>query len=286
MRLRGVRRSGNVIDRRRSRGGGAVRAGGIGGLGLVAVVVIALFAGVDPAVLLDGIEGGGTTQPQAGPAGELTAEEEAAGDFAAQVLATTEDYWGGVFSDQLGRAYQAPQLVLFSEVTQSGCGGASGSSGPFYCPADERAYLDTSFFAYMHRQLGAGGDFAAAYVIAHEVAHHVQQELGILGQANEIRAQSSQAESNRISVMIELQADCMSGLWASSLDGILERGDIDEALNAAQRIGDDYLQSRAGRQPNPHTFTHGTSEQRMRWFLRGYETGDLSQCDTFGARTL
>ncbi|MBF9031827.1 hypothetical protein HKCCE3408_15610 [Rhodobacterales bacterium HKCCE3408] len=280
MRLRGTRKSRNVIDRRAS-GGGTVRAGGIGGLGLILVLAIGYFAGIDVTPLLDA-----ASQPQQQGPRTLSAQEEAAGDFASQVLATTEDFWGEVYPAITGEPYDPPELVLFSNVTQSGCGGASGASGPFYCPADQRAYLDTAFFAYMSQRLGAGGDFAAAYVIAHEVAHHVQQELGILGQANEIRATVSEVESNRISVMIELQADCLSGVWASALDGVLEEGDIEEALNAASRIGDDYLQAQAGRQPNPHSFTHGTSEQRVGWFERGYTTGDAGACDTFGAEQL
>lgn len=280
MRLRGVRKSSNIVDRRRSGGGGA-RAGGIGGIGLLLVLAIGYFAGVDVSPLLEGGPGQQSSSPR-----EMTAEDEAIADFSARVLTTTEAYWADVFRAEFGGTYSPPQLVLFSEVTQSGCGGASGASGPFYCPADERAYLDTSFFAYMDRQLGAGGDFAAAYVIAHEVAHHVQQELGILGAANQARASVGEIEANRILVMLELQADCMSGLWARSVDALMERGDLQEAMGAAQRVGDDYLQARAGRQPNPHTFTHGTSEQRLRWFMRGYESGDLQACDTFSVARL
>ncbi|MCU4654127.1 neutral zinc metallopeptidase [Roseibacterium sp. SDUM158016] len=278
MRLRGVRQSRNVEDRRGRRAGGAA---GLGGAGLLVVLAIAYFTGIDVSPLLQqqpGATSGGPVQ--------LSAEEEQAGVFASQVLATTEDVWTDIFAEEFGATYQPPRLVLFSEVTQSGCGGASGSSGPFYCPADERAYLDTAFFAFMAQRLGARGDFAAAYVIAHEVAHHVQHELGILGQANQARAAMSQTDSNRVSVMIELQADCLSGVWASRLDGILEPGDIEEAIGTAEVIGDDYLQARAGRQPNPHSFTHGTSEQRMRWFVTGYQSGDPAACDTFGAARL
>lgn len=177
-------------------------------------------------------------------------------------------------------------LVLYSGVTASPCGNASGATGPFYCPADQKAYLDTEFFATLARQLGARGDFAAAYVIAHEVAHHVQNELGILGQVNERRQAVGEAEANALTVRLELQADCLSGVWARSVNGLLEPGDIEEALNAARMIGDDHLQERAGRVPQPHTFTHGTSEQRSRWFADGYRSGDIRSCDTFRAQRL
>ena len=179
--------------------------------------------------------------------------------------------------------------MLFKGVTQSPCGGASGATGPFYCPGDRKIYLDTQFFTTLERQMGAGGDFAAAYVVAHEVAHSVQDQLGILGQANRIRAQSSEEQSNAISVRVELQADCLSGVWARSAGdqfGTLERGDIAEAMNAARQIGDDTLQRDAGRVPQPHTFTHGTSEQRQRWFATGFETRNVQACDTFSANRL
>lgn len=284
MRLRNRRSSRNVIDQRRSgsrRGTG--RAASTGGLGLLAVVVIGYFLGVDLTPLLDQQ---GARPPQQAQTGALSADEEQAGQFASQVLATTEDIWADVYPAAFNEAYNPPSLVLFSGATQSGCGGAQASTGPFYCPADRRAYLDTAFFAYMSQNLGAGGDFAAAYVIAHEVAHHIQNELGILSEANRIRSASSQTRSNGISVMIELQADCFAGVWASNLEGIIEPGDLQEALNAASRIGDDYLQARAGRAVNPHTFTHGTSAQRQRWFTVGYDGGDPNQCDTFSADRL
>lgn len=279
MRLRGVNRSRNVIDRR-GRGGRA--AGGIGGVGLLLVLAIGYFTGVDVTGLLDQA----APSQQSSDPRELTEAEQQAGDFVARVLTTTETVWSDVFPDQLGRSYSAPQLVLFSEVTQSGCGGASGSSGPFYCPADQRAYLDTAFFGFMSQRLGAGGDFAAAYVIAHEVAHHVQNELGILGQVHQLRATMSERESNALQVRVELQADCLSGVWAYHVSDLLETGDLEEALNAAERIGDDYLQARAGRQPNPHSFTHGTSAQRMRWFQNGRASGAVADCDTFSAAQL
>ena len=176
--------------------------------------------------------------------------------------------------------------MLFSDVTQSPCGGASGATGPFYCPMDQKAYLDLAFFNTLSQRLGAHGDFAAAYVIAHEVAHHVQNQLGILPQVDQMRQQSNRVDGNALTVRLELQADCFAGIWASHIDGLMEEGDLDEALNAARQIGDDKLQRDAGRVPQPHTFTHGTSEQRSRWFRTGYEAGDLNACDTFGARQL
>ncbi|SEQ02083.1 KPN_02809 family neutral zinc metallopeptidase [Thalassovita taeanensis] len=277
MRLKNVRASRNVEDRRRTGG----RAGAqIGGVGLLIVLAIGYFAGVDVTPLLEG-QGGQQSAPR-----ELSAEEERAAEFSSRVLATTEQVWGQVFPEHLGRQYTPPVLVLYSGVTQSPCGGASGATGPFYCPADKKAYLDTEFFATLSRQLGAKGDFAAAYVIAHEVAHHVQNELGILGQVNQRRQAVGEAQANALTVRLELQADCLSGVWAQAVDGLLEPGDIDEALNAARMIGDDRLQRQAGRVPQPHTFTHGTSEQRSRWFATGYKSGDVNQCDTFSARKL
>ena len=254
-------------------------------VGVLLVLGVGYFFGVDVTPLLQGTGVGVQEQVET----EITPADEKAGQFASVTLADTEEVWAKLFREQLGETYQPVTLVLFKGVTQSPCGGASGATGPFYCPGDKKAYLDTSFFTTMETKLGAGGDFAAAYVIAHEVAHHVQNELGILGQANRVRAQSSQADANAISVRIELQADCFSGIWAREAQaqfGSIERGDISEALNAARQIGDDTLQRNAGRVPQPHTFTHGTSEQRQRWFARGYETGDLRQCDTFSAARL
>ena len=279
MRLKGFRRSRNIEDRRRSGGGG----GGLrlGGVGLLIVLAVGYFAGIDITPLL---QQGGINQ-QSAPR-EISAADERAAEFTSQVLATTEDVWGQVFERQLNRPYEPPVLVLYAGITQSPCGGASGATGPFYCPADRKAYLDTEFFETMARELGAKGDFAAAYVIAHEVAHHVQNELGILPQVNRARQGASQVEANQLTVRLELQADCLSGVWARAVGGLLEPGDLEEALNAARKIGDDHLQKRAGRVPQPHTFTHGTSEQRSRWFATGYETGDIQSCDTFGTNRL
>lgn len=289
MRWRGRRGSAFIEDRRgrRSRGGGGM-AGGVGGVGLIVILLIGWFFGIDVSPFLGGTAGG-PTQGAVVQERQLTQAEIEEGQFVSVVLADTEEVWSEIFERQLGEPYRPPTLVLFSGVTQSPCGGASGATGPFYCPADRKAYLDTAFFTTMERQLGARGDFAAAYVVAHEVAHHVQNELGILGQANRLRAQVGEVESNQISVRIELQADCYSGIWARYAQerfGTLEPGDLQEAVEAARRIGDDTLQRQAGRVPRPHTFTHGTSEQRARWFATGYEQADIRACDTFAAERL
>lgn len=277
MRLRGIGRSKNVIRR----SGGAGKAGGLGLVGVLAVLAIGYFTGIDVTPLLTG-QGGGQVQ-QSRP---LSDSEDPQVDFAARVLTTTEKVWSRVFQEQLGETYTPPQLVVFENVTQSACGGASGATGPFYCPADNMAYLDTAFFRTLEQRLGAGGDFAAAYVIAHEVAHHVQNEIGVLPQVARMRQQSSEVEANALTVRLELLADCFSGIWASNVEGLMEKGDLEEALNAARMIGDDHLQRQAGQVPQPHTFTHGTSEQRARWFERGYESGEMAQCDTFKADRL
>lgn len=288
MEWKGRRGSRNIEDRRRSSGGGGVRGGGglagLGGAGLLAVLAIGWFLGIDVTPLLQ--------DPGAGPAGvrgELTAEDRAMGEFVSVTLADTEEVWAGLFRSQLGREYRPATLVLFKGVTASPCGNASGATGPFYCPADRKAYLDTDFFRTLEGRLGAGGDFAAAYVVAHEIAHHVQNELGVLGEANRLRQEVSEADSNEISVRLELQADCLAGVWAreaAARFGSIERGDVEEAVNAARQIGDDTLQRNAGRRPMPHTFTHGTSEQRSGWFLEGFQTGRIDACDTFAARRL
>ena len=280
MRLRGIKGSLNIEDRR---GGGGKRraAGGIGGVGLLVVLAVGYFTGVDVTPLLDGAQ-----QPQQTQSRQVSAEDERAGQFTSAVLATTEQVWTKIFHEQLDLPYNAPVLVLYSGVTQSPCGGASGATGPFYCPADKKAYLDTSFFTTMSQQLGAGGDFAAAYVIAHEVAHHVQNELGILPKVDQARRASSTTEANALTVRLELMADCLSGVWARNVEGLFERGDLEEALNAARMIGDDHLQRQAGRVPNPHTFTHGASAQRARWFDVGFDTGNIGRCDTFAAERL
>lgn len=279
MRFRGQKQSRNIEDRR-GRGGGAA-VGGLSGVALLAVLAIGYFTGIDVTPLLEGAGGGEGAQTR-----PLTEEERAAGVWVAEVLGTTEAVWAARFKAELDRPYRAPVLVLYSGVTQSPCGGASGATGPFYCPGDRKAYLDTEFFATLSRQLGAPGELAAAYVIAHELGHHVQNELGILGKANEVRSRLPQAEANAVSVRVELQADCLAGVWAGAVKSLLQPGDIAQAVNAARQIGDDALQRRAGRVPQPHTFGHGTSEQRARWFTIGYKAGKMGACDTFAAREL
>lgn len=280
MKWRGRKSSRNIEDRRRLAPGKA----GIGGIGLIVILLIGYFLGIDVSPLLE--QPGGQSSSSGS---QITAADEEAAQFVSVTLADTEDIWTSVFKTQLNSPYSPPVLVLYKGVTQSPCGGASGASGPFYCPGDKKVYLDTEFFTTMSRHLGAKGDFAAAYVVAHEVAHHVQNELGILGDANRARQKMNARDSNRVSVMIELQADCLSGIWARYAEeklGTLEPGDLEEAVNAAKQIGDDTLQRNAGQRPNPHSFTHGSSKQRQEWFLRGYNSADLKQCDTFDAENL
>lgn len=294
MRWRGRRQSGNVEDAR-GRGspfpGGFGRAGtpvripaGRGGglsLGTLLLLVVLFFGlracGIDPlAMLEEGQPGGQLTQEAGTPAFDEMRQ------FVAVVLAETEDVWNGIFEAE-GAAYREPTLTLFSGVISSACGFASSAAGPFYCPGDEKVYLDTSFFGELARRFGAAGDFAQAYVIAHEVGHHVQNLTGILPRFNEMRQQMSQEEANRMSVRVELQADCFSGIWAHYTDrkGLLEAGDLEEALNAARQIGDDTLQKRTQGYVVPESFNHGTSRQRQEWFMRGFQSGRLADCDTF-----
>ncbi|MEM7171037.1 MAG: neutral zinc metallopeptidase [Pseudomonadota bacterium] len=315
MRWRGRRQSSNIEDRRSSggrrsggglrlpgglrfprprmpRGGGRRmgRGAGIGGLGLIAFVVIALLLGVDPRMLLtgDGMQGQvnyDAEQPQRAP----DDQSDSLRDFVAVVLADTEDVWGLLFKQTWGEAYPEPRLVLFSGGVQSGCGFAGSAVGPFYCPADQKIYLDMSFFKTLADRFDAPGDFAQAYVIAHEVGHHVQTILGISQQVHEAKASVSRVEANALSVRQELQADCFAGVWANHaerLKGILEPGDVEEALTAASAIGDDILQRKTQGHVVPDSFTHGTSKQRVRWFRRGFDSGLLSQCDTFEANRL
>lgn len=285
MQWRGRRQSSNIEDRRSSgprMGGGA--GGGLGLLGVLAILAFGYFFGVDVTPLLQGEDPVATGQPA-----QLTQADQDAAAFVAVTLADTEEVWQAVFRDQLDATYQPPVLVLFKGATNSPCGGASGSTGPFYCPVDRKVYLDTDFFTTMERQLGAGGDFAAAYVVAHEVGHHVQNLAGILADTMQARRSMSPADSNAVSVMVELQADCLAGIWArhaAETFGSIERGDVDEAMNAARQIGDDTLQRNAGQRPMPHTFTHGTSEQRSRWFMTGLQSGQMADCDTFQAQDL
>ena len=280
MEWRGRRGSGNIEDRRTSSVG---RTAGVGGVGAVVVLLIGYFLGVDVTPLLQ--EGG---LPQGAP-GELTAADQSAGEFVSVTLADTEEVWTKVLRDQVGTTYTPATLVLFKDITASPCGDASGATGPFYCPIDKKVYLDTAFFATLEQRLGAKGDFAAAYVVAHEIGHHVQDELGILSQTTDARRRMNETDSNDVSVRVELQADCLAGIWARNASqqiGAIEPGDFEEALNAARQIGDDTLQRNAGRRPMPHTFTHGTSEQRQRWFAAGLNTGQIADCDTFSTDRL
>ena len=288
MRWKQGRRSRNVEDRRGRSIPKGVKGvgGGIGGMLIIAL--IAMFLGKDPSqllALLGGQLGGGTSS---GTVAASTPEEEELADFVSVVLGDTEDVWNDLFG-RMGRQYEEPALVLFRDAVSSACGNQSSSTGPFYCPADDQVYLDLSFFEDLKRKLGAPGDFAQAYVIAHEVGHHVQNLLGISGQVHEQKRSLGQADANDLSVRLELQADFFAGVWAHHAQQarqILERGDLEEALNAASRIGDDHLQRQATGRVRPDSFTHGTSEQRMRWFSRGFESGDPAEGDTFSARNL
>jgi hypothetical protein len=282
MKLDGRRESTNVDDRR---GGSTIaKAGGIGLGGIIIIGLITMLLGGDPTDILRNVQemGGGSTM-QVDPNWQPSAEEEELATFAKQILAGTEDVWTKIFA-QNGRTYEPPRLVLFSNAVQSGCGGATSSSGPFYCSADRSVYIDLSFFTSMKRTIGADGDFAYAYVIAHEVGHHVQNLLGVLNQAHSQMSRVSQAQSNQISVRLELQADFYAGIWGyydNKMFGSLEDGDIDEALNAASKIGDDYLQKKSQGYTIPESFNHGTSAQRHRWLKKGLTTGNLNLGDTF-----
>jgi predicted metalloprotease len=278
----GRRESENVEDVRGSGGRRLAVGGGIGG---VILVVIYLLLGGDPMALLDSQQ-----QAQLSQSDQIDnqAPRDEASKFVAVVLADTEDAWHEIFQ-QMGRQYEEPKLVLFTDLTQSSCGFASGASGPFYCPEDRRVYIDLGFYRLLQQRLGAGGDFAQAYVIAHEVGHHVQNLLGISDRVQAARGRVSESEYNRLSVRLELQADFLAGVWARYADRVkrvVEAGDIEEAMRAASAVGDDRLQHSARGYVVPDSFTHGTSEQRVRWFRRGYETGDLRQGDTFNAPDL
>jgi predicted metalloprotease len=301
MRLDDQRESSNLEDRRGQGGGGfRVGRGGLaagGGIGAVVVALIAMFFGVDPGAIL-----GGGAPPQPGyteqrapaprPAPGQTAQrvpgnDDAQARFVSQILASTEDVWTAEFR-RAGRQYPAPQLVLFSGAVNSGCGAAQSGMGPFYCPADRKVYLDTSFFREMEQRLGAPGDFARAYVIAHEVGHHVQNVLGLLPRAQQAQQQAGdRAESNAIQVRVELMADCLAGFWArraEQMSRFLEPGDIEEGLGAAAAVGDDRLQKGSRGQVVPESFTHGSSAQRVTWFRRGLQAENVQACDAFAAR--
>ena len=288
MRWEGNRESSNVEDRRSSSGLGG-RSIGIG------TIVVALIGGwvlgINPLTLLGVLSGGGPAQVQQAPAQRPPAEDTMA-RFVSTVLADTEDVWKDVFRRQfsaLGRSYQEPHLVLFRGATPTACGTGQAAMGPFYCPGDQKVYIDLDFYDTLRRQLGAPGDFAQAYVIAHEVGHHVQNLLGITEKVDQRRGRVSQAQYNQLSVRLELQADCFAGVWANHAQQarqILEQGDVEEAMNAAAKIGDDALQRSRGGAVVPESFTHGTSAQRQRWFDAGLQSGSMQRCDTFSAGSL
>ena len=321
MRWRGGRRSSNIEDRRGQGwargpssggrgfripgglgrgglGGGGLgrgrlgmprigRRGGLGGIGFIIFILIALYFGFDPGLLMQGVP---VDQSPGSPSSQssISPEERELAEFVSVVLADTEDTWHGLFA-QLDRRYEEPTLVLFSDAVDSACGFAQAAVGPFYCPADQRVYIDLGFYRDLKQRFNAPGDFAQAYVIAHEVGHHVQTLLGISREVQSLRRQVSEVEANALSVRMELQADCFAGLWAHHADQarqILEAGDVEEALNAASAIGDDRLQRQSRGTVSPDSFTHGSAAQRVRWFQRGLQEGDLRACDTFSAETL
>ena len=281
MRWRGERQSTNIEDRRGI--GGKVAVGG--GLGTVIVIIIALLFGADPQQVLEQLPGNSPEQVQSSQ--PRSAEEEELKQFTGVVLAKSEDVWNQIFR-QNGRQYREPTLVLFTDQVRSACGIAGSAVGPFYCPADEKVYIDLSFYDSLRQRLGAPGDFAQAYVVAHEVGHHVQNLLGISDRVHAMQQRVSETEANQLSVRLELQADFFAGMFARYVQnqGVLEAGDIEEALRAASAIGDDRLQKQSRGYVVPDSFTHGTSEQRLRWFKRGYDSGDMRQGDTFNAPSL
>jgi predicted metalloprotease len=298
MRLDGEEESDNIEDLRGQGGFGVPGLGGGGGLpfggrsmgcgSLVIVIILALVFGINPMTLLGG--GGQVSaptqqigQPQYDQPAGLTSESDR---FVAKVLNNTERTWGEIFQREVGEAYREPKLALFTNPVPTACGAAESAMGPFYCPADQKVYLDQSFFDELSRRFGAPGDFAAAYVIAHEVGHHIQTLLGISQQVSEMQSRVSRTEANALSVRLELQADCLAGVWAHHNQTLLEPGDVEEAMRAATAIGDDALQRAAQGVVVPESFTHGSSEQRTRWFMRGMTEGTIAACDTFRAREL
>ncbi|MGH8539491.1 MAG: KPN_02809 family neutral zinc metallopeptidase [Stenotrophobium sp.] len=281
------RRSDNVEDDRGASSGGGIGIGHLGVGGVAAVVVISLLLGQNPLQMLglvDQMQGGAPAQTQSAPP-----QNDRNADFVRAILGETEDVWGGIFQ-QAGQTYQPPKLIMFSGRVSTACGGASSASGPFYCPGDQRVYLDVTFFNEMQAKLGGGGDFADAYVIAHEVGHHVQNLMGTSAKVDQARAQGQAMEgADGLSVRMELQADCYAGVWAFQAQQRhhwLQDGDVEQALNTATAIGDDRLQKQAQGTVVPDSFTHGGSEQRVRWFSAGFKSGEVGRCDTFSAKTL
>jgi predicted metalloprotease len=301
MRWEDFRSSDYVEDRRGGDGGGGMGIPmGRGGLGIGGIIILTLAGwalGIDPRILIGGAEqmmGGGApqqqqqqTQPR--PQGRTAEPSDQAGRFAAKILGNTEDVWKQVLPAQVNKPYNPPKLVIFSRATRSRCGGASSSMGPFYCPLDQTVYIDLSFFQEMQRRFKAGGDFAYAYVIAHEVGHHVENQLGLLAKVQQRQREVGEAQSNQLSVRVELMADCLAGVWAFHSNQqykSLEEGDVEQAMKAAEAIGDDRLQRQSQGYVVPDSFTHGSSAQRARWFMTGMKGGQVQQCDTFRASRL
>ncbi len=286
MKWSGRRQSSNMDDRRGVSGGKLAAGGGI--IGIIFLIINALSGG-DSGELLNSVQQQLEQGNQTEQTIELTAEDKKMGEFVSTVLADTEDVWGKIFREN-GATYKEPRLVLFRDGVKTACGGASSASGPFYCPTDQTVYMDLAFFDELQNKLGAqGGDFAIAYVIAHEIGHHVQTLLGTSDQMRKAQQGASQAQGNKLSVALELQADFYAGIWThynQQMNNVLEPGDIEEALSAANAVGDDAIQRKTQGQVVPDSFTHGSSEQRMFWFNKGFKTGDLSQGDTFGALNL
>jgi predicted metalloprotease len=282
MRIEDQERSSNIEDRRGMTIG---RGAAGGGIGLVVIALLVMFFGGDPSVLLDSAlaPGSGQQAPQQSVARGAPSREDAMADFVAAVLGSTEETWTEIFA-RGGRTYQKPVLVLFTGAVQSACGYAQAAVGPFYCPPDQKLYIDLAFYRDLQDRFRAPGDFAQAYVIAHEVGHHVQNLLGIAGKVHNARQRASERQSNELSVRMELQADCLAGIWAAHANRrkrILEPGDVEEGLNAAAAVGDDRMQQAARGTVSPESFTHGSARQRSQWFRRGLESGDLKACDTF-----
>jgi predicted metalloprotease len=283
MRWKAGRRSDNIEDRRSIRIPRKVAGGGIG---IIVVALIAMYFGVDPTIFLDQQGPTNSSVSTYTTSNPMTPAETQLADFVSVVLADTEDTWHVLFN-KMGKTYDEPKLVLFSGAVESACGFAQAAMGPFYCPTDQKVYIDLSFYQDLKSRHGAPGDFAQAYVIAHEIGHHVQMLLGISEKVHAARMRASQVEGNQLSVMQELQADCFAGVWAHHANRarqILEEGDIEEALNAASAIGDDRLQREARGYVTPDSFTHGSSKQRVYWFRQGFESGDIGQCNTFSAK--
>ncbi len=289
MRIDDDRESDNVEDRRGG-GGGMGRAGGLGIGGVLLALVASYFLGIDPRTLLGVAESvqGGQPQSQSQPLDPAKDPDAGLRKEVSKILARTEDTWGSLFQ-QMGGTYKTPRLVLYSGTTRTACGAGQAAMGPFYCPGDQEVYLDLAFFQEMERRFKAGGDFARAYVIAHEIGHHVQNQMGITGKTDAMRDRVSKVEYNKVSVRVELQADCFAGVWAhhsNKAKAFLDPNDVDEALRAANAIGDDALQRQSQGAVVPDSFTHGTSAQRVRWFKTGFETGSVKACDTFASRDI